>query len=101
MEEQLSRIRAKLSATARMLNTPLTEREVVEFEQLHGIALPEEYRLFVTRLGNGGVGPPSYGLLPLGRPASDMLPEERALWADLPYIQRPFPFTKYWVWEEG
>lgn len=101
MDEQLSRIRAKLNSTGRILTPPLTDREVVLFEQLHGIALPEEYRLFLTHLGNGGVGPPAYGLLPLGKPASDMLPDERTLWTDLPYIQKPFPFTKYWVWEDG
>jgi hypothetical protein len=101
MKEQLSRIRAKLDSTGRILNPPLTEREVVQFEQLHGVMLPGEYRLFLTRLGNGGVGPPAHGLLPLGRPASDMRAEERALWTDLPHIQKPFPFTKCWVWEDG
>jgi hypothetical protein len=43
---------------------PLTEPEVWAYEERNGIRLPEDYRLFITRLGNGGAGP-YYGVQPL------------------------------------
>ncbi|MDI9312286.1 MAG: SMI1/KNR4 family protein [Limnohabitans sp.] len=35
----------------------LTEDEVLEFEEKHNIKLPEDYRIFITNMFNGGVGP--------------------------------------------
>lgn len=39
------------------LGNPLPEAVVAEFEERHEVALPAEYRLFVTELGDGGAGP--------------------------------------------
>jgi len=49
-----------------LLNNCLTEEYIRNFEENHKISLPEEYRNFLKRVGNGGAGP-SYGLLPLER----------------------------------
>ncbi|MEG4089545.1 SMI1/KNR4 family protein [Microcoleus sp. Pol12B4] len=59
----------------------LAEAELQSFEQEHQVKLPEDYRLFLKEIGNGGAGP-FYGLEPL---------EEAAQYRDL---SKPFPFTK-------
>jgi hypothetical protein len=47
------------------LNPPLSISVVEAFEKQHGISLPEDYRSFITEIGNGGAGP-FYGLFPFG-----------------------------------
>ncbi len=42
----------------------LTEDALVAFEQTNDLTLPDDYRLFLKEIGNGGAGP-FYGLLPL------------------------------------
>lgn len=46
------------------LNLPLTEAEVQRVELKYRFSLPQEYRWFITSVGNGGAGP-FYGLFPL------------------------------------
>ena len=53
------------------LAPPVREELVATFERDHAVRLPEDYRWFVLHAGNGGVGPPYYGLEPL----SDLLIE--------------------------
>jgi hypothetical protein len=101
MEDRLERIRRKTAGRDVRVNPPLTEVAVAAFEQRHHIALPEAYRAFLLRIGDGGGGPPAYGLMRLGEIPNDMLPEEAAIWRDLPKVTQPFPFTQAWVWEEG
>ncbi|WP_098748457.1 SMI1/KNR4 family protein [Paenibacillus sp. EZ-K15] len=79
--EQVLRVREKLKQAAaadpncqvfgaRMhqyrLNEPLSQAELVQFEQQHGVKLPDAYRVFLTEIGNGGAGP-YYGIHPLGK----------------------------------
>jgi hypothetical protein len=47
------------------LAPPATEDEVARFEVEHGVTLPPEYRWFLLNAGNGGHGPPYYGIEPL------------------------------------
>jgi hypothetical protein len=49
-----------------LLNSPLAEPEVLEFERAHHIILPTDFREFLLNIGNGGAGP-FYGLFPLGQ----------------------------------
>ena len=75
------------------LNERLSEGEINTFQEKHLLVLPEEYRLFLNRVGNGGAGP-YYGLETL----------EDSLYADLDYKRpgefvnpsEPFPFKQAW-----
>jgi len=42
-------------------NSSLENDEILEFEQLNNIKLPEDYKVFINQVGNGGAGP-IYGL---------------------------------------
>ncbi|MEU9386969.1 SMI1/KNR4 family protein [Streptomyces sp. NPDC048279] len=68
MNARISRIHTKLAALPEtekaVLGPPLTEAQLSEFEEGHGIRLPEEFRQFLTRIGHGGYGP-THGLLPM------------------------------------
>jgi len=101
MDDRIGRIRRKMAARDLRVNPPLTDASIGAFEQQHGIALPEAYRGFLVHIGDGGEGPPEYGLLRLGEVPDDMLPDEAAAWRRLPHVAQPFPFTRAWVWEDG
>jgi hypothetical protein len=101
MSPQLDRILKKVQSQGRRLNAPISERAVQDFEAAHGIQLPDGYREFLLRGGNGGEGPPCYGLGPLGLPANDMPPEQARWWVELRDVQKAFPFTRYWIWDDG
>lgn len=70
MDDKIARIQAKLAALPTtekaVLGPVLTETQISDFEDGHGIRLPEEFRQFLTRIGHGGYGP-TYGLLPMER----------------------------------
>jgi SMI1 / KNR4 family (SUKH-1) len=77
----------KIAEHGLSLGPPLSERDVQAFEVMHGVELPEAYRWFVTTVGNGGNGPPHYGLAPL----NDAQDEEGE---PNPDIARPQPLTE-------
>lgn len=71
------------------------EAAVAAFEAANGVSLPAQYRTFVAATANGAIGPPHYGLVPLGERAgagSDHLVRPGSL-------AQPFPLTGSWVWE--
>jgi hypothetical protein len=61
-------------------NPCLSETDITTFETQYSLVLPEEYRQFLLRLGNGGAGP-NYGIKPL---------REATAYCDLSI---PFPWT--------
>jgi hypothetical protein len=48
-----------------VLEPTLDEQALATFERAHAISLPDDYRAFLGRLGNGGAGP-FHGVFPLG-----------------------------------
>jgi hypothetical protein len=71
-------------------NPPLAEEEVAAVEARLGVALPEEYRGFITRIGDGGAGP-AYGLFTL----DEALREARAD-AHPALLATPFPHVEHY-----
>jgi hypothetical protein len=64
-DASLGRIRALLDASRGRKPTYaprpcLTEAEARAWESVHGVTLPEEYRLFLRKVGDGGSMPGSY-----------------------------------------
>ncbi len=74
------------------LNPPLSLVVIEAFERRHGVSLPEGYRLFLTRIGNGGAGP-YYGVLPFGKDDDDRDWEDGGLVGD---PSKPFQHTTAW-----
>jgi hypothetical protein len=73
----------------------LPERRLSAFEREFGVVLPEEYAQFLTRIGDGGVGP-GYGLYPLGRSVEAF--RDHVSWyvgkaRPTPRLDLPFPLT--------
>ena len=101
MDERLQRIQDKMIKSGTQVNPVISEDEITKFEVFHKIELPKEYRDFISKIGNGGQGPPYYGLAQLGQISPDMDKYQKVSYAEYKNIGRPFPFTKYWVWEDG
>jgi hypothetical protein len=78
------------------LNEPLPESDVSAFEERHSIALPGDYRHFLTRIGNGGAGP-FYGVFPLGM-MDDAFGLQRWRESDgmVGALAEPFPHMTAW-----
>src|SRR5438128_2372211 len=92
--ERIAHVAKKLQARGLRLNPALSESSIAEFEKRCGTTLPEGYRLFLRELGNGAVGPPTYGLLPLGEIPAHLSDGEHRAQIDLTRVRRPFPFTE-------
>ncbi len=101
MNRQISRIIEKLGTRRSELNPPLSAVDVRKFEVDNQIELPDDYREFLLQVGNGGVGPPEYGLCTLGTEETQFKPHGWSARQDLTRIRDTFPFTKYWIWDDG
>ncbi len=100
-DEDIDRVERayRMARRGGLMHPPSDEQEVAEFEKSNGIRLPRDYRRFIIEIGNGGEGPPFYGLLPLGvTPEHDVPDELRKGYSGL--LNRPFSFTKPWCRED-
>lgn len=111
--EKLAALRAKdvefkvfgASSHRYKLNPPLTDKEVQHVEEKYRFSAPEDYRLFLTTIGNGGAGP-FYGVFPLemNDDGHDLAPWDKV--GLIGPLDQPFPHTKAWnlpasFWKEG
>jgi hypothetical protein len=83
------------SAHRYVLLPVLPEADVAAFERAYGVALPGDFAVFLTQVGNGGAGP-GYGLYSLGKAIEEFKGQQA--WAEqkgrsLPRLDHPFPLT--------
>jgi hypothetical protein len=77
----------------------LSANDIAAFETTHNITLPLEYREFLISVGNGGSGPPAYGMLALGEIPPNCVPDWFSTgYGD--YLSKPFPLNETWIWED-
>jgi hypothetical protein len=75
------------------LGRRLSKLSVTAFESAHHVPLPDAYRDFLLKVGNGGAGP-DYGLFPLdGQGLRDLERHERF---QPGYLSTGFPHTEAW-----
>jgi hypothetical protein len=101
MKEDWDRVRQMVRELRVPVGPCLSPAALETFEDQHCVRLPEDYRWFLEHIGNGCVGPPTYGLMPLGETWDFAYPEWRAFWGSLPAIAEPFPFTEKWWWDDS
>jgi hypothetical protein len=75
-----------------LLNSTLAEVDVCELEHRHNIKLPDEYRHFLTAVGNGGAGP-DYGVFPWGNCDGGDWSEADGF---VGILSEPFPHSAAW-----
>jgi hypothetical protein len=116
--EQVQRIKDKLNQARRRdqdlkvfgadrhayhLNDPVSETEVGEFEQKYGISLPECYRAFITKIGNGGTGyansgaGPFYGIYPMGEHVTELIFENPEKYLKSECLIYPEMTADFWI----
>lgn len=78
------------------LNAPLPKADVVAFENVHKVSLPDDFRQFLTNVGNGGAGP-FYGVFPLGKMDDNF---GLRTWHEddgfIGVLSKPFPLREEW-----
>ncbi|WP_420573244.1 SMI1/KNR4 family protein [Kordia sp.] len=83
-----------------IIDTPATEKEVIQFEEKYNIKLPSCYRAFLTQIGNGGnhyknsitgnsAAGPDYGIYKLGSVFINCVAN-----TELGYLQKDVFFTE-------
>lgn len=113
MTDQIYRIKTKLTELSDLdrskqifgsstheyyLNKCLTADEILKFEKEHLFNLPEEYKMFLSLIGNGIAGP-NYGLIPLKYCLLDDL--DNADSKERLDPSKPFKFKSKWNLEFG
>jgi SMI1 / KNR4 family (SUKH-1) len=99
--ERIARVDAKVRSRAMRVGECISSADLIEFEKRYEISLPDGYREFVLRIGNGAPGPPAYGLIELAEPPIGRADYRAHTRQTLASMKKLFPFTKPWVWEGG
>ena len=94
---RLMKIKAslKLKMDRWCLNPPVSLEKVQALEARYGFRLPNEYRDFITQIGNGGKMPPI-------DPRVDAEPCQLLPFQDCPALQKvglEFPLSESWEWD--
>lgn len=77
------------------LGEPLSEKSFRSLEEKYNCVFPEDYKIFITQLGNGGAGP-YYGFFPIEVEDHN---HGYCSWAEgglITDLSKPFPFCSEW-----
>lgn len=117
MKEQLHRIQQKLaqakaadkdlevfgaSSHKYHLNPPVSEAEVLAFEEKYGVSLPEDYRAFVQTIGDANaqkldtIAGPYYGLYAFGTQVNDLVYDQAETYLKAPCALSPEMTEEEW-----
>ena len=117
MKEQLLRIQQKLaqakaadkdlevfgaSSHKYHLNPPVSEAEVLAFEEKYGVSLPEDYRAFVQTIGDvkaqklDTMAGPYYGLYAFGTQVNDLVYDQAETYLKAPCALSPEMTEEEW-----
>ncbi len=86
-EQVVPRIEAKIMTSGIQMGDVLSEEEIIRFEKLHDIRLPEAYRIFLKEIGNGCNMIDGFQLHAL----ADM---------EAKNLSQPFMLEDEWIWED-
>lgn len=96
MDARLWKLRAKAALhTKCRLDPPISLKEVEAVEARYGFKLPDAYREFITKIGNGGTLPPL-------NPQADAGPSRLLPFQDstaLEKVRLDFPLSESWEWD--
>jgi hypothetical protein len=116
-QDQVERIKTKLLSAKKVdralkvfgankhkyyLGEPISLEEVVSFERMYSIQLPECYRTFVLQVGNRGIGyadsgaGPFYGIYPFGENVDELLYQNTVKCLGKDCILYPKMKDEYW-----
>ena len=86
-ERVLSRIKSKVAASGIQMGDVLSEEEISNFEEQHGVHLPCAYHIFLKEVGNGCKMIDGFQLHPL----EDIKAQD---------LSQPFLLQNEWIWED-
>jgi SMI1 / KNR4 family (SUKH-1) len=95
IEQRLLDIRRAYEIAGLPLGPCTTEDDLRAYEKQWMVRLPDEYRSFVKEVGDGGDGPPHYGLFTLEKSHHD---ESGIVIVDHDPA-KDFPLDDDWIWE--
>lgn len=97
LAQRLEAIRKAMARRGLELNATATEDDVAALEREAGIILPDAYRAFLLLVGDGGKGPPAFGIDSIDQLADEYAWDRETTFA---ILARKFPYAKDLVWDE-
>lgn len=94
MDKKLYDIKAKMDALGIVPRAKIELAKIQAIEAEHKICFPKDYVAFITQIGDGWERHIINGhiWMPMNSFAEEL---------DTDYIEKPFPYTETWIWEDN